>query len=51
MSGFNPALTIRIFRFQHTSTDFEVIIPSHGPEVWETVLICNYLLYVHYLWS
>ena len=48
--GLCSALPIRIFSFQHISTNFEVDISSHGLEFRETTLIYIYLLYIHYLW-
>ena len=51
INGYYPALTIRIFQFLHTSTHCEANITSHGPGFWQTILIYDYLLYVHYLWS
>jgi hypothetical protein len=47
----NPAFIIRIFRFLHTSTNCEVNISPHGSGLWETVLLYEYFLCVHYLWS
>ena len=38
-NGFHPALTIRFFRFLHTSTHCEANIAPQGPGFWETILI------------